>query len=98
MMLRSRFLKAKYAASMASWRTEQSTLSIAARKNAASPSNLASLNGGRRHLTTVSITSTMMSCVVELNTSEKVGVARDIGDHETGGFWFRKHRPSPCIY
>jgi hypothetical protein len=53
-------------------------------------------------LTTVSITSAMMCddllCVVELNTSEKAGVARDIGDHETGGFWFRKHRPSPCKY
>jgi len=68
MMLRSRFLKAKYAASMASWRTEQSTLSVAAQKNAASPSNLASLNGGRTHLTTVSITSAMMSCAWSSST------------------------------
>ena len=30
-------------------------------------------------------------CVVELDAGEKAGVAGDIGDHETGGFGFRKH-------
>jgi hypothetical protein len=30
-------------------------------------------------------------CVVEFYAGEKVGVAGDVGDHETSGFSFRKH-------
>ena len=33
--------------------------------------------------------------VVELDPGEKAGVAGDVGDHETGGFGFRKHRAVP---
>ena len=33
--------------------------------------------------------------VVELDAGEKAGVAGDVGDHETGGFGFRKHRAVP---
>src|SRR5207237_3105276 len=33
-------------------------------------------------------------CVVELDAGEKAGVAGDVGDHETGGFGFRRHEAS----
>ena len=33
--------------------------------------------------------------VVEFDAGKKAGVAGNIGDDETGGFWFRKHRNCP---
>ena len=33
--------------------------------------------------------------MLELDAGEKAGVAGDVGDHETGGFGFRKHRAVP---